>query len=143
MKTITISILVIVSCLRLDGGDDPKEFKSYNRYQGKIYELTLMQSEMEKAPIWNEKDPNPPLSVRDALKIGKDYVAKLVPKSENWLVSSVILARFGSREGQWMYTVQFAMYDGKAPLLGGGHEFKVPVLFDGTTPKAEIKEEKR
>jgi hypothetical protein len=143
MKLYALMSVLSLTLLQLNAAEKPVELKTINTYQDKIYELVTLSSEIEMAPLWKEEQENPPLSARAAVKIAQQYVAKHVPNSERWDVSVIMLTTCGTREGQWMYNVSFAMHDGKAPILGTMRGFQVPVLLNGSTPKVTIKDVQR
>ncbi len=69
--------------------------------------VKITPKDLLDAPAWNEKDKNPPLSVRDAIAAAKKYFVKHAPRSLPWEVSGVRLRPLGETPGYWVYQVHF------------------------------------
>ena len=110
-----------------------------SRYEGKVYEFTVMQSDLDAAPVWPEGDQNPPLSPRSALDAAREYVARAVQDSNRWTVSKICLESSGQKPGRWLYVVEFTSFPNRDQvLLGPGHSFGIPVLMNRSVVEPKI-----
>jgi hypothetical protein len=107
-------------------------------FQEKHYEFVVMQSDLDDAPVWHETETNPPFSLRAAIT-SASAVAKKIPNSEDWKVSSITLEKNGNRAGQWIYVVVFTTFYKDTILVGPLNTFKIPVLLNGKTPELKMR----
>lgn len=110
----------------------------FNFFDGKKYDLSVTESQIDKAPLWADKDENPPLSVRAAEKLARDYVKRVVPKSNRWEVRRISLEPVGKGGGHWIYLVEFTPFKEDQVIFGSGHPFNIPVLLNGVVPEAKV-----
>ena len=76
------------------------------RFNGvKITSLDLVN-----APIWEDKDKNPPLSVRDAIASAKKHFVKHAPSMRPWELVAVRLTPLDEAQGFWVYEIQYREY---------------------------------
>lgn len=102
-----------------------------SRYEGKIYEFTVMQSDLDAAPVWPEAEQSPPLSPRGALDAAREYVARTVQDPSRWTVRKICLESSGQKPSRWLYVVEFTSFPNRDEvLLGPGHSFAIPVLMN-------------
>jgi hypothetical protein len=137
MKIFPVMLLLLMGCFSAPAQADLTR-RCVSRFENKQYELVVVQSDLDAAPLWSEDQPNPPLSMRAAITSARE-VAKKVPNSDDWRVSKIILEESGNKAGQWIYVVEFTTFYKDTVLLGPGHTFQVPVLLNGKTPELKVK----
>ena len=118
-------------------GEDGLAKRSVATFKGKQYELVVMQSDLDRAPLWRPADPNPPLAQRDAVASARKAVSE-IPESTDWKVTALTLERVG-HDGQWVYMVQFALDREGLTNHTLPHRFKVPVLLNAEVPKLTLR----
>lgn len=95
---------------------------------GKVFGSEITQEQIH-TPVWPDTEPNPPLSVRQAVALAQDCLNGLVRETDRWKLDEVILKPFGN--GRWIYLIQFRGFlpphilDGPAPRL------RIAVLMSG------------
>jgi len=110
-----------------------------HRYEGKVYEFMVMQSDLDAAPAWPDREEDPPLSPRSAVNAARDYVATAIPNSSRWTLSKISLESPGREPGQWLYVVEFTSFSNRHQvLLGPGHTFAIPILLNGRVVKPTV-----
>ena len=99
-------------------------------YDGKKYEFSISDADLQKTPAWPPNQDNPPLSPRRAIDIASTYLATLLPNGKDWRLDRVSLKPI---ENRWIYLVEFL-----EPLRGDlqGQQtssgFQIVVLMNGT-----------
>jgi hypothetical protein len=93
------------------------------------YELKVMQSALDAAPMWREDQPNPPLAARQAIGMAKEKLVKMHPESANWNLRTVNLTKLDAK-GQWIYCIRFEVPERSPHMIPT--PFDMIVLMDGT-----------
>jgi hypothetical protein len=93
--------------------------------------ITVTRDTLDTIPRWREGDPNPPLSIREAIATARKEVERM-DKHRHWALDSVTLRSIGSND-KWLYLVRFM------EELGNGLPMNVdiPVLMNGIVLKPE------
>ncbi|MEQ8790412.1 MAG: hypothetical protein RIC55_29220 [Pirellulaceae bacterium] len=92
-------------------------------------------------PIWKMGEPNPPLSVRDAIAQAVKLRNKLVHDEKNcvWGLKGALLTPWDAENGYWYWEVEFE----QQILVGGSTgipaNLRLVVLMDGTVVKVKEK----
>jgi hypothetical protein len=100
-----------------------------NLHQNVWYEIIVSEAEMKKIPPWPETDENPPLSVRQAIRIGTDHVARIFEDGKDWKFYRITLRRSGLKT-HWVYVVDF-LPASKVPAKKEVKPFQIIVLMNG------------
>jgi len=102
-------------------------------YETNRYDFTVSETELAKAPVWNETDDDPPLSARKALRLARAALSEFVSDSKAWKFDSLSLRE--GRDGHWVYLVSFELIP-----AGGGRvpTISIPVLMTGVAVKPRI-----
>ena len=109
------------------------EFSSY--HNGKRYDFRLTQEQLAETPAWQNDEPNPPLSVRQAQMVGVESLKKLFDDGDKWRLNDIGLVPVADR---WVYLIAFE----EPPLPGCldclSFPFKIVVRMDGLAVPAII-----
>src|SRR5262249_34892405 len=100
-------------------------------YGGKYYETVVMQSALDKTPIWSDDQPNPPFAARTAFTTAKAQLAKLLPEAADWPTEKLYLMQLGGKD-HWIYLVDFKTSPPAGCSSGFAPPFRVVVLMDGS-----------
>jgi hypothetical protein len=104
-------------------------------YAGKTYQFRISDEDLQKTPVWQPGQENPPLSARRAINLATQQITSLLPNGKNWRVYAVTLRPI---EDRWIYLVDFLeplRNDGVAQQLSAG--FQTVILMNGiaVTPR--------
>lgn len=110
----------------------------FSYVEGKKYDFAITADDLRRSPSWNEKQDQAPLSPREAVRLAREELAKLLPDGDRWELSSIIL-RPTHQDEKWYYVVEFL----GPPPPGANLEWlsppmRVVVLMDGTATQPEI-----
>src|SRR4051812_21991228 len=67
--------------------------------------ITVTRDTLDTIPRWRESDPNPPLSIHEAIATARKEVERM-DKHRHWALDSVTLRSIGSND-KWLYLVRF------------------------------------
>ena len=105
------------------------------------FSWNVRQRSLAASPVWNKTDSNPPLAVRDAIKISheirKTISAKTKPlKMRDWTFESISLVqldqnRYTEFRSKWCYVANFQGFH-KNDVSGPPHRMSMLILMDGT-----------
>ena len=101
---------------------------------GITYVAVFSGDRIEKSPEWRDDQPNPPVSVRDAMSAAKKELPSMVGKPSNWQVKSVMLVQLHERT--WVYKVFF--YEKPWIPVSMPKSIFIVVPMDGTAIHPEI-----
>ena len=105
---------------------------------GYIYHYVITYKTLKDTPSWNPEKKDAPVSLRQAVEIGRNNLSRFVPEADDkWDLLGVKLHRIGWDKNKWIYEVEFYCFD-KA-CKAGSSGFKIYVKLDGTMfePKVE------
>jgi hypothetical protein len=87
---------------------------------------------------WNPEKEEAPISLRQAIEIGRTNLKRFVPKAnDKWDVLKVQLHRIGWDKDKWIYQVEFNCFLAKCE--DDSDSFTIWVKLDGTIVEPEIK----
>lgn len=69
------------------------------------YAYKFTDADFAGAPLWNQIDNEPPLSIIQALKAAREGLARFIINSEKWKLNAVTLESMG--DNMWYYRVHF------------------------------------
>jgi len=122
--------------LRADGARSCE----WNSYIGtNQYSFQIGSEAIDKTPVWQARDDQPPLAARKALRLARAELAKLFTDAAHWRLDVVSLSPLSESDGRWIYLVRFY-----PPLPPGGIEegfvpdFTIPVLMTGVAVEPKI-----
>jgi hypothetical protein len=76
---------------------------------GKYMKFEILDSHIRNGMNWNEKDPNPQFSVREAIRKSRDvldqYSRKKLIRNQSWILKEVVLKSTNSET--WNYRVVY------------------------------------
>jgi hypothetical protein len=99
---------------------------------GKMLRFVAGEADVASIPAWRpEEGQAAPLDLRPAINLGRDFVRKRHPETQEFDLSSVQLAHLEPpHQDQWYYLVQFRPVVGGQALKGG--LYFACVLMNGT-----------
>ena len=124
----TIFVALLLFLPSVYATDQPVREYSFD-LSGVHYTCSLSYSSAHASPPWRERDPNPPLAVRGAVRAAKEYLEKAFPESVGWVRGDVILSHISGET--WVYEVQMSTtrtdgyYSSSLPI-------RIVVLMDKT-----------
>jgi hypothetical protein len=111
------------------GSDYAETISSH--YDGTNYISEITQTQLRACPIWQDKQDNPPVSVKTAATLARAELMHLVKDADSWYLEGVLLEKIGPDGNDWVYKVVFMP---PMPPLGYGAilpEITVVVLMNG------------
>jgi len=128
--------VVIVAAILCSVGARAQGNSISSYFNGLRYDFPFTCEDLGEAPPWLERDVDPPLAPRDALRIARKQLDALVANSDTWRVNEVGL-RSACSPDQWYYVVGFLP---PPPRPDGGivTEFRLVVLMNGRTTEPQI-----
>lgn len=72
---------------------------------GRHYSATIGPSDVANTPKWSFETENPPVSVREAVRLARKSLADTVGDLKDWTTERVSLAKLP--EGYWVYEIEF------------------------------------
>jgi hypothetical protein len=96
---------------------------------GFAYKIEVSDDDLKDTPAWNpEKRDVAPLSLRRAIKVGRDNLKRFAPAADDkWDVEKVILHQMGA--DRWLYEVSFYCFMSKCGERNNG--FTLYIKMDG------------
>jgi hypothetical protein len=130
-RIITVCIC-LATCVLLCSGAPPERIVRtlLSFYKGSRYQFSITESDVKRAPLWDENKTAPPIGPDEALRLARAYLQKTFPESKKWTVEKIICERVGNAN-QWLYIVEFAPDTEGKVLLWAGRPTIVPVLMNG------------
>lgn len=116
--------------------DSPSDFKSWAHVGDKQFLFTITKEMLDKTPVWDTKDQNPPLSAKRALELGTKQLQELFGDTKEWRLDNIEL--FPTSGGhRWIYLINFSdrrntKADEIAPI------FRIFVLMNGVAVPPSI-----
>ena len=103
------------------------------------YSFSISDADIDPTPAWLPSAGQPPLLPADALRLAKDYLAKLVPDSDVWTVDSIQLDHWADSK-HWLYVVLFKSPHETDNQTGFDlqRQMHIPVLMSGVVVKPKI-----
>lgn len=105
------------------------------QYQGQpAVSFTPTAAQLEGAPAWEPSAGDPPLSVSRAIEIATGWATAKYPRFDGMLVNSINLWPCSCLRGKtdWYYFIEFSPVMAGDELRGGGTNYMVGVLMNGT-----------
>jgi len=100
-----------------------------------VFEVSL--DLLAKTPEWSATAPNPPLAVRDAIRVGRDALLRFIEHEREWVLESVQL-RYAEENDRWFYLMDYQLLRDKdgndITIMGRPFNLSIPVLMDGKSP---------
>lgn len=98
-------------------------------FRGENFQYKLTDADFANTPSWNEAESEPPISVKEAVRIARETAPRFVKGSETWKVRRVeLLNMFGDK---WFYRVQLFCFGAQCRELSD-RSFMSIVKMDGT-----------
>jgi hypothetical protein len=99
------------------------------------YMVSVTDSDLKNSPGWKQRDENPPLAARDALKLAGPIKERLLKDSDTieWHLRAVILRQNGwsDESRRWYWVVHYAAGPKPNHGMSGKMDFYVIVLMNG------------
>jgi hypothetical protein len=108
-------------------------FSSYQRENR--YDFNVTPDQLEKTLAWQDSDPNPTLSVRQAKLVGTEYLKQLFDDADKWTLNAITLHPLRDR---WVYTISFTEPPPPGCMDCFSIPFNVVVTMDGFAVPARI-----
>jgi hypothetical protein len=139
MMLLTVAALV---ALLAPSGQVPIDLEVLSIAFGKLYRSTVTPAVLAKTPVWDEKDENPPVSARQAIKLADKARERIVKDTDDWKWhrEHVELHEFF---GRWYWTVRYRAYNTDIVFYVTLPELTLVVLMDGTVIEPTIVEPKK
>jgi len=141
MRTITTLFVLLLMASTLQA-EPAVAMRLLNTYQQKEYQFVITQADLDRSPAWEENQDAAPLAPRAAVESARRYamddLLRKVRPSQQWLMRRITIEHVGGRENQWIYIIDFIPEQGDAVLLTALPVFRIPVLMDGTVPRANV-----
>jgi len=103
---------------------------------GKHYKISIDERMVSSSPSWNRPDAKqPPLSIKEALRISEKSLLKYVDDPKQWRVDTVALRSIG-KKSKWYYLISW--HPQWSGYIGDG--IYIAVLMNGVPvePKVEL-----
>jgi hypothetical protein len=96
-------------------------------FRSETFQYKLTDADFANTPSWNEAESEPPLSVKEAVRIARETAPRFVKGAEAWKVRRVELNMLGDK---WFYRVQLFCTGTSCRELSE-RSFSVIVKMDG------------
>jgi len=140
MRTLATIFLVLVATTAATAAEPDREPNDIGLFSypgdGRKISVFITSEKLAKTPVWPAASEHPPVSPRQALKLGQATFKKIIAKPEEWKLERIALEHSGN-ERHWYYIVEYRQlgsWGGRPPYV------EIVVLMDGTV--AEYKVEK-
>lgn len=143
LKSVFLTAIVLAMSAITMAQDSPRypnglrgfSMTSTFQFDGKEYTYQLSTEAIKDDPSWNVSDGDPPLSVFNAVEIGKIQLKKLIKKTKGWNVDAVSLHEADT--GKWYYDIHFRCIEsGCLDKAAGG--FTILLRMDGSAVEPKI-----
>jgi hypothetical protein len=128
-KRILLSFIAITFVLRSEPVDTVWSILS-TTLDGKQVEAKVRLLDERKAPQWKNTDNDPPLAVKDAIRLARAYAEKFNKQGLILSVGNVTLKSLGA--SYYVYVVQFIFLPESGKMDGFTPPLNIVVLMDGT-----------
>jgi hypothetical protein len=124
-----VILLGIAVQAQMVGTNSVAGFTSYA--QGQVWQFEVTRTALARSPDWDDHSETPPLSPREAIRIGQRQLRELVTTVDGWRLDSVSLRPLNPPT-KWVYLVEF---EEPPPRPEGGihSSLRLVVLMDGST----------
>lgn len=106
-KLILTAFLLCLSSIAAEAQEAPTNAAPPRRasatFRGENFQYKLTDADFANTPSWNETESEPPLSVKEAIRIARETAPRFVKGAETWKVRRVELLNLGS--DKWFYRV--------------------------------------
>lgn len=102
---------------------------------GKAFESVITAEALGRTPSWNDSNPNPPLSARDAMRLADQLKGKLVQDTEDGRWGRVAMELRLATADHWYW---LARYELEADGTGPTPDLIILVLMDGTVITPQV-----
>ncbi len=101
------------------------------------FEMIVSVEDLKNTPSWNPEDKDaPPLSVQDAIQIGRTNLKRLFPNIEDkWSLKAVELKQLG--KNKWYYALNF--YSSEEEYDDDSETVTIYIKMDGTIIERNLK----
>lgn len=108
---------------------------------GKTYKSHVAKEVADKTPRWSNREENPPVSPREALKLADKMLRSIAKAPKGWKWQAMHLNMLlGENPCLWFVTYQGVPVEPEGVSSIPYHEITLIVLMDGTVIKPEITE---
>jgi hypothetical protein len=111
---------------------------------GFTYSVEVSEQTIDRAPLWDRRSQNPPLSVNEAMVRAERFRQRLLREGKlldnvssdgGWYLEGAELTPFDPERGHWYWLVR---YQYGMSQTGPPHELRLVVLMDGTVVETNV-----
>lgn len=132
-KLILTAFLVCLSSIAASAQEAPTNPAPTRRatatFRSENFQYKLSDADFANTPSWNEAESEPPLSVKEAVKIARETAPRFVKGAETWKVRRVEL--FNMTGNKWFYRIHLVCSGAPCRDLSD-RSFVSIVKMDGT-----------
>ncbi len=84
------------------------DFNIWSKGPGQLYQNKLAVSDIEKTQSWSPEEGSPPLSVKKAVEIARDYIKRKNPEFTDYVITEIKLEQFvfpKHMKNKWCYVI--------------------------------------
>jgi hypothetical protein len=127
---LTISVIILLAFSLSTLAQTKTSSKASGGIRGETYSYKYTEADFADTPSWKtENGSEPPISISQAVQLGKINLPRFVKSSDNWKIRHIFLINFN--DDKWFYKISYNCFGGICSELET-RQFTIVVKMDGT-----------